>query len=386
MGEKPETRTDLQMKKELSIVFTGDINFDRHMASKWKDEELLSEDIKEFLLSADHVAADIEGSFSLHENKPADEVTQFTLSQMDYGAAEYLWKIGADIWNINNNHITDFGENGIRGTIDAAKHVGAITVGAGMNDKEASEPVFLDDAGGIGLFSVGYRPGCKPAGPEKAGCLLWNDTDTIRRNIEKIKRSCRWCVIIVHGGEEFTTLPSPYTRDRYISYLEMGADIVVGHHPHVVNNYELFPGKAVFYSIGNFIFDTNYMRSQEGTDKGILLKISFTESDYSFTYLATKLLYETERIVSDHAPEIFRDIQQEEYDKLMPFAAGKFIEATKRQQIYLDPGKYGHYTEEEWRDHFMDPDRLYRMPGETLDFTVIYPLACESVKDGSKSC
>ena len=128
------------------------------------------------------------------------------------------------------------------------------------------------------------------------------------------------------------------------------------------------------------------MRSQEGTDKGILLKISFTESDYSFTYLATKLLYETERIVSDHAPEIFRDIQQEEYEKLMPFAAGKFIEATKRQQIYLDPGKYGHYTEEEWRDHFMDPDRLYRMPGETLDFTVIYPLACESVKDGSKSC
>ena len=193
-------------------------------------------------------------------------------------------------------------------------------------------------------------------------------------------------MIIVHGGEEFTTLPSPYTRDRYISYLEMGADIVVGHHPHVVNNYELFPGKAVFYSIGNFIFDTNYMRSQEGTDKGILLKISFTESDYTFTYLTTKLLYETERIVSDHAPEIFRDIRQEEYERLMPFAAAQLIEATKRQQIYLDPEKYGCYTEEEWNDHFMDPDRLYRMPGETLDFTVIYPLACESVKDGSKSC
>ena len=361
--------------KELSVVFTGDINFSKHMESKWKDEELLSRDIRDFLLSADHVVADIEGSFLHPDAEPVGTVTIFTHKQMERGAARYLCRAGADIWNINNNHIMDFGEKGILGTIETAKEFGVITVGAGMNDEEAARPVFFEEAGGIGLFSVGYRPGCKPAGREKAGCILWNDTRTIQKNIDDIKDRCRWCVMIVHGGEEFTTLPSPYTRDRYLSYLDMGADIVVGHHPHVVNNYELFPGKAVFYSIGNFIFDTDYMRSQDGTDRGVLLKISFSEDGFTFSQIGTKIIRGTERIVSVPVPEIFRDIQQEEYEKLLPAAAGQFIEATKRQQIYLDPEKYGHFSEEDWKDHFMDPDRLYRMPGETLDFTVIYPLA-----------
>ena len=363
------------MSKELSIVFTGDINFSKHMDSKWKDEELLSVDIREFLRSADHVAANIEGSFLHPEAEPVGEITIFTHKQMEPGAAEFLCRAGVDIWNINNNHILDFGGNGLLGTMETAKEYGVITVGAGMNDEEAAGPLFFEEAGGIGLFSVGYRPGCKPAGPEKAGCLLWNDTETIQKNINNIKKRCRWCVIIAHGGEEFTTLPSPYTRDRYLSYLEMGADIVVGHHPHVVNNYELLPGKAVFYSIGNFILDTDYNRSQEGTDRGILLKICFSENGFTFSYLGTKITRGTERIVSAPAPEIFRDIRQEEYERLLPWAAGRFIEASKRQQIFLDPERFGNYSEEDWERHFMDPDRLYRIPGETLDFTVIYPLS-----------
>ena len=363
------------MSKKLSIIFTGDINFSRHMDSKWKDEELLSGDIREFLRSADHVAANIEGSFLHPEAEPVGEITIFTHKQMERGAAEFLCRAGVDIWNINNNHILDFGGNGLLGTIETAKEYGVVTVGAGMNDEEAARPLFFEEAGGIGLFSVGYRPGCKPAGPEKAGCLLWNDTETIQKNINNIKKKCRWCVIIAHGGEEFTTLPSPYTRDRYLSYLEMGADIVIGHHPHVANNYELLPGKAVFYSIGNFILDTDYNRSQEGTDRGILLKICFSENGFTFSYLGTKINRGTERIVSAPAPEIFRDIRREEYEKLLPWAAGRFIEATKRQQIFLDPERFGNYSEEDWKRHFMDPDRLYRMPGETLDFTIIYPLS-----------
>ena len=368
------------MKNELSIVFTGDINFDDHMASKWKDEELLPGEILEFLRGADHVVADIEGSFTHPDAEPADEVTIFTHKQMERGAASFLCDAGVDIWNINNNHILDFGEPGILGTLETAKQYGVTTVGAGMNDTEAAAPVYFEEAGGIGMFAVGYRPGCKPAGPDKAGCLLWNDTKAIQKNIEDIKGRCRWCVIVAHGGEEFTTLPSPYTRDRYLSYLDMGADIVVGHHPHVVNNYELFPGKAVFYSIGNFIFDTDYMRSQDGTDRGILLRLSFSAEGFTFSALGTRIIRGTEKIVSAPAPEIFRDIRQEEYDNLLPAAAREFIEATKRQQIYLDPERFGDFTEEDWEKHFMDPDRLYRMPGETLDFTVIYPLAEKAEK------
>ena len=63
----------------------------------------------------------------------------------------------------------------------------------------------------------------------------------------------------------------------------MGADIVLSHHPHVPMNYEIpKEGKAIFYSLGNFIFDTDYQRSQYYTEKGILLRLDFTKDDFSF--------------------------------------------------------------------------------------------------------
>lgn len=99
----------------------------------------------------------------------------------------------------------------------------------------------------------------------------------------EIKEKCRWCVIVVHGGEEFASLPNPYTRVRYLKYLELGADVVVGHHPHVTENYELFEdGKVIFYSLGNFIFDTDYQRAHPYTDEGALLKLIFTEEKVDF--------------------------------------------------------------------------------------------------------
>ena len=137
--------------------------------------------------------------------------------------------------------------------------------------------MILDEAGGIGLFAVGYQRGCKPAGEDKGGCLSWSEMEVIRSAIQEIKAKCRWCVVVAHGGEEFTAIPSPYTRDRYHAYLEMGADLVVCHHPHVPMNYETVGDKMIFYSLGNFIFDTDYQRAQFNTEKGILLKLHFTE-------------------------------------------------------------------------------------------------------------
>ena len=91
------------------------------------------------------------------------------------------------------------------------------------------------------------------ADENKAGCYSWSDLDEIQNTINEIKKTCRWCVVVAHAGEEFTPLPSPYTRERYHKYLEMGADIVVAHHPHVPMNYETVGDKVIFYSLGNFI-------------------------------------------------------------------------------------------------------------------------------------
>lgn len=362
-------------RDKATLVFTGDIGFDRYMDGKWDDEELLSKEVLAFLHSADHVIANVEGPLVDQASNTTTEGVQQLMHTMNPAAIKVLQKMKADIWNICNNHIMDAGEMGMKCTLEQAEKHGVKTIGAGMNLKEAKKPLILPDAGGIGMFGVGYQRGCKPAGEEKAGCLNWADMETIQNVINEIKKTCRWCVIVSHGGEEFTSLPTPYTRDRYLEYLKMGADVVVCHHPHVPMNYETFDKKAIFYSLGNFIFDTDYQRAQFNTDIGLLLKLCFTEEDFSFEPFGIKIERGPEHVVQGEIPRIFEDVQEEEYLKLEPLAAKMFISATKRQQIYLNPAEYANASEEKWKENFSNPKRSGRVIGEALDFAIVCPLA-----------
>ena len=244
------------MKESTTIAFTGDIGFDKYMDKKWEDDALLAPGILEFLTSADHVVANVEGPL-VDNTATLMQAAEMRLMHTINPAAERVLKdIHADIWNLCNNHIMDAGQDGLAMTLQEAEKFGAKTIGVGMNMTDAAKPLILDEAGGIGIFAVGYQRGCKPAGEDKGGCLSWSEMEVIRSVIQEIKAKCRWCVVVAHGGEEFTAIPSPYTRERYHAYLEMGADLVVCHHPHVPMNYETVGDKMIFYSLGNFIFDT----------------------------------------------------------------------------------------------------------------------------------
>lgn len=360
---------------EVSLAFTGDIGFDHFMARKWEDDELIAPEVLAFLHGANHVVANVEGPLVSPGAKLADAAEQRLMHTIDPAAVRVLRTMRANIWNLVNNHIMDAGEEGLLASLDEARAAGAATLGAGANMDEAKRPVLLEGAGGIGLLGVGYRRGCKPAGEDHAGCLLWNEMDIIREQIAAIKRTCRWCVVVAHGGEEFTSLPSPYTRERYLAYLEVGADAVVCHHPHVPMNYELVGKKLIFYSLGNFIFDTPYQRAQFHTQEGVVLKLHFSANEMDFEAQGILIDRELERVVAAPLPQIFVDVPAKEYEKLAPLAAKMFVAATKRQQLFLYPEKFAHATEEEWREHFMDERRAGRVEGEALDFRIICPLA-----------
>ncbi len=369
------------MKEKTSLVFTGDIGFDRYMYKKWEDDELLSSEILDFLHSADHVIPNVEGPVANAEQNTTQSGVQQLLHTIDPRAVKVLNNMKADIWNICNNHIMDAGAYGIESTLKIAKENGVKTIGAGMNIHEARKPVIIDEAGGIGMFGVGYQRACRKADVDKPGCYSWSDLDAIQKTIDDIKSKCRWCIVVAHAGEEFTPLPSPYTRERYHKYLEMGADIVVGHHPHVPMNYETVDDKIIFYSLGNFIFDTDYQRSQHKTEYGIIIKLNFTENEFNFEPMGLKILRGEEHIVKHDLPEIFVDVQEDDFNLLSPLSAKMHIEATKRQMTYLKPEEFKNATEEKWKAHFSEELRTGRVPGETLDFFILCPLA-EKAEEG----
>ena len=360
---------------ESTLIFTGDIGFDKYMDKRWEDKNLLSLEVRDFLSSGDHLIVNVEGP--LFETKTDDEATgaKALIHSMDPAVGDFLEGIGADIWNICNNHIMDAGSEGIYATLENAKSHNALTLGAGRNEEEARKAVILNEAGGIGIIGVGYQRACRKAGADTPGCFSWSDLDEIEKAIKEIKKNKRWCVIVAHAGEEFTALPTPYTRERYLTFLNMGADIIVAHHPHVPMNYELFPNKAIFYSLGNFIFDTPYQRSQFNTEFGIILKLKFSEDSFSFEPMGITIDRENERILKGSLPLIFTDVQKEEYEKLAPLSAKMFIENTKKQLRFLKPEKFTDATDEDFYNNFYEPLRSGRVPGETLDFQIIYPLS-----------
>ena len=149
-----------------SLIFTGDIGFDKYMDKRWEDENLLSDEVRGFLSSGDHLIVNVEGP--LYERNQIDATTGALslVHSMDPKVGDFLKGINADIWNICNNHIMDAKEEGIKATLKNATSHGALTLGAGMNEEEARRPVILKEAGGIGMIGIGYQRACRKAGPE----------------------------------------------------------------------------------------------------------------------------------------------------------------------------------------------------------------------------
>ena len=380
--QNPIERGHKGTKSETSIVFTGDIGFDRYMDKRWEDEHFLSAPVLAFFHSADHTVANVEGALI---DAVDDGSRGVFFHSMNPAAACVLDAMHADIWSIGNNHTMDAGYEGILSTKKCAAEISAHTIGAGMNDTEASEPVYLDEAGGIGMICVAYQAECIPATATEPGTFRWDDLDLIAKRIAEIKAHCRWCVIVSHGGEEFTSLPSPYTRARYLKYLELGADVVVAHHPHVPENYELFDdGKAIFYSLGNFIFDTDYQRVHPYTDIGILLKLIFTEEKLDFEAIGIQIVRGEERIDIAPLPAIFTNVPAEEYTRLAPLSAQAFIAEERRKMLYLEPERFRDAPEETWNGYFYSSEPDGYVEGAHMDLSVIMALAAEAEKGAWK--
>jgi len=337
----------------ISIAFTGDISFSKYMKDSWMKDDLLDEKVTQFLHSADHVVANVECTLS---NTPTTSGGLKHSSDPKAGAF-IRDKVGSKIWTLANNHILDCKAQGVIDTLETAKTYGCQTIGAGLNKEEAAKPVYLDEAGSIGIFSVVYDIKTLRTEENEPGVLIWNETERIQKTIDEIKAKCRWCVMVVHGQRcEFTTMAMPAARERMISFLDMGVDVVVGHHPHVVQNYETFGKKMIFYSLGNFIFDTDYQRIQNYSNVGMLLKLNFTEDSWTWESQPIHIDRENNRIVAGENPVIFTEIGEEEYKLLSDLNYAAFMIADRRSRFYINEAKYGAFTKEQWFDY--DSERL----------------------------
>ena len=153
-----------------------------------------------------------------------------------------------------NNHIMDYGNKGVKDTLDTCEKAGIDTAGIGRSVAEAGKPysveikgkkiAFLNFADNEFLSTPDNTYTCKPLDPVK--CTY---------DIKNAKKEHDYVFVIVHAGNEFYELPSPRTKELYRYFIDQGADVVVAHHTHAFSGYEMYNNKLIFYGLGNFIFD-----------------------------------------------------------------------------------------------------------------------------------
>ena len=189
---------------------------------------------------------------------------------------EALVYAGFDCVTLANNHFRDYGDPGVKETIDVFEARGIDHVGGGMNLEEASRVFYKEIAGQRVAIINCCEHEFSIATEEMGGS---NPLDLVRqfRDIQEAKNNADFVVIIVHGGHEHFPLPSPRMVESYRFFVDVGADVVVNHHQHCYSGYEIYNGKPIFYGLGNFCFDDLSNRSVNWTE-GFFVTIDFSDS------------------------------------------------------------------------------------------------------------
>ena len=152
------------------------------------------------------------------------------------------------------NHILDAGEEGLVNTIGSLNRAGFTTVGAGRTREEITRPLFWETAEGRLAVLNWVFPETHPDWMSVPGPNCWPGPEGAKCTIQELKRKTDWVLIVVHWSDELFSYPRPEDRTIARELAHMGADLVVGHHPHVVRGTEIIGSCPVFYSIGNFYF------------------------------------------------------------------------------------------------------------------------------------
>jgi hypothetical protein len=249
----------------LIVSIVGDISLD----SINLDDFIIEDEVILILKSSDIAIGNLENPITLSENN--QDLLPITLKS-DYKSAKVLKNFTAV--NLGNNHIFDFGNDGFFDTLKFLSFHNIGFFGAGTNKNEASSPFkYVKDISSKIAFISGTR--WANAGNKKSGTA---SLDSCISNLNKLKTEGFFIVFYPHWGYEYILVPPPDIRRLAHQMIDKGVDLIVGTHPHLLQGYEIYRGKYIFYSLGNFVFCSKYFKSvlsketYENTNKSAILK------------------------------------------------------------------------------------------------------------------
>ncbi len=274
-------------EQEISIVFAGDIIFDKGQ-NPWSAiayssgiEACFDEKTWETLTGADFLV--INNEFPYTDRGTPTQGKQFTF-RCEPWTAQWLKEMGTDLAALANNHVYDYGEEGALDTFDTLDEQGIPYIGAGRNMEDASQTAYCIANGAvIAILNATEierygNPDTKEAGEDSPGVFRMLDTQQLCDKIREAKEKADLCIVFAHWGTEKMPSADQSQRVKAGELADAGADLIVGAHPHVLQNIEYVDGVPVFYSLGNYFFGA------AARDTGVL-KVTVNTADPSISSL-----------------------------------------------------------------------------------------------------
>lgn len=202
--------------------------------------------------------------------------------------APQLAEIGFDVVNLANNHMLDMGREGLLDTIDLLDSIPAITRIGGYHSREEMQEIPLIEKNGITFAFIGCADYTNVGGTKTAEDLILftHDRETLSALIQSARQQADIVVVSVHFGNEGTNIPSDAQRSLAQFFCEEGVDIVLGHHPHVIQPVEMLQSASghetlVFFSLGNFVSAQHEPKNLVG----LMPKVTVTKEDGTEAYI-----------------------------------------------------------------------------------------------------
>lgn len=247
-------------RRPTTIIFVGDIMFDRYIRDTQGPgyENLLSSELVTYLKSSDGVVGNLEGSITNF-----DPVARYDQSSPDHyrftfpiQVAEWLRSNNFLAVSIGNNHINDFGSEGIDQT---QLYLSQADI------KSFGDPRQVEDTAIVSINNDFF------------GLVAYNYSDTIPVEktiveIETLSNQVDYLIVFAHWGSEYESVANSSQISLARTFVKSGADLVVGAHPHVIQNQIMYKNIPVVYSLGNFIFDQYF---EPNVRCGSVIKVEF---------------------------------------------------------------------------------------------------------------
>ncbi|MCD8083413.1 MAG: CapA family protein [Clostridiales bacterium] len=249
--------------EDVTILFGGAVMLSDYVLQAYDGaggiEGILDEGYRSAIEQADFFMVNEEFPFS-DRGKAADKQYTYRLAPERIQIFE---EMGIDAVTLANNHALDYGQDALLDTIDILDEAGILHTGAGDDLEPAKEPVRIDLGNGRSMAVVGMTRVIPQADwaawKGHGGMFSTYDVvlDEALEQIRALKESDDYVAVFVHWGEERSETPNKTQQNLAHQYVEAGADLVIGAHPHVLQGVEYYEGVPIFYSLGNFLFGSS---------------------------------------------------------------------------------------------------------------------------------